>query len=353
MTAMPKQSKKELLNPIRYKTFSLAPTSEFEVSKSLGSSKLVPVYTAKDKGDGATHRFIGTSEAKDRDGEIVLMDGWDFKNYNNNPIVLWGHNNKDLPIGKTVGILKDEVNKAIYFDVQFSESYDFAKTVKGLVEEGILKAVSLGFRVTDWEWSEKLDALLLTKSELFELSIVNVPANQEALIQDSEKSVDEEISTKSVDVESLANVIREMQETIQELQSAMNPSSKGEPNQEIGDVGVTEDGEEIPEGTEPKMEEEPILKTPDISAESIELIVQAVVARLQQAVEPEVKETPETPEANEDESKDEVDSEEVNEVVEPAEVVEEVEEEEDDSVTVSVDELNETDGFIIVNEEEN
>lgn len=352
MTAMPKQSKKELLNPIRYKTFSLAPTSEFEVSKSIGGSKLVPVYTAKDKTDKEAYRFIGTSEAKDRDGEIVLMDGWDFKNYNNNPIVLWGHNNKDLPLGKVVGILKDEVNKAIYFDVQFSESYDFAKTVENLVKEGILKAVSLGFRVTDWEWSEKLDALLLTKSELFELSIVNVPANQEALITDSDKSLDEEVSTKSLDIESLANVIREMQGTIQELQAAMNPSSKGEPNQEIGDVGVTENGEELPEGTEPVTEDEPILKTPDISAESIELIVQAVVARLQQAAEPAVVETPEPTEASEDDSKDEV-VEETNEVEDEEEVVEEEVEEEDKPISVSVEELNETDGFIIVNEEEN
>lgn len=322
-------------NPIRYKTFSLALDSVPVITKGVsGTSNLTFAYKSVDYDSNKSYRFIGTSEVKDRDGEIVLLDGWDFSNYKNNPIVLWGHENRDLPIGKVTAILKDETKRVIYFDVEFSESYELGKTVRGLVEEGILRATSLGFRVLDWEWGENADAWLLTKCELFELSIVNVPANQEAIIQDTSKDI-EDNQTKSVEKDN-ANVLSELREQIEALKlevDALKPSSEAD----------VVDGEPSTDEPLPKTEENDISKTEiTIDEASVASIVEAVLAKLRESDEQEETEEP-APEK-------------VEEVVDP--VVEEpsedpVVEDEDTIDIVDIADLDDTVSFVIINEEEN
>jgi HK97 family phage prohead protease len=139
---------------IRYKTFlpsEQAPMTSMN-EKSFKDS-LVKVFESKQGVDpNSIHRFVGTSEAVDRDGEVILAKAWDFTNYEKNPVVLWSHDRKALPIGKTVGIYTDEATKMTYFDIALSEGYPFSKDVKTLVEEGIIRATSVGFRVNDWMW---------------------------------------------------------------------------------------------------------------------------------------------------------------------------------------------------------
>lgn len=308
------------------------------------------VYKSSDYDEEKTYRFIGTSESKDRDGEIVLLSGWDFSNYKNNPIVLWGHDGRSLPIGKTTAILKDEVNKCIYFDVEFSESYDFAKQVKSLVEEGIVRATSLGFRVTDWEWDEKADALLLTQSELFELSIVTIPANQDALLQES-KGV-EDLNTKSAS-EDLINVVSQLQVSIEAMQNQLNAlTQSSESNPKDDDDGeLKSEGEEIPKteennnieqedkGDESKEEEPTTQASTTLDAASVAtIIVEAVLAKL----------NPKADEPSADEPKDGDQNEETNEdgKSDPKSEVDTLE-------IVSIEDLDETNSFVIVTEEEN
>lgn len=322
-------------NPIRYKTFSLALDTVPVITKGLsGTSNLTFAYKSADYDSDKSYRFVGTSEVKDRDGEIVLLDGWDFSNYKNNPIVLWGHENRQLPIGKVTAILKDETKRVIYFDVEFSESYTLGKTVQGLVEEGILRATSLGFRVLDWEWGENADAWLLTKCELFELSIVNVPANQEAIIEETSKDV-EDNQTKSVEKDD-ANVLNELREQIEALQlkvDALKPSSEGE---------VVE-GEPLQEEPLPKTEEDDISKTNiTIDEASVASIVEAVLAKLRESQEGTQEPTP-TPDAVEEQVDPVVD----NPTEDPT-----VEEEDTISI-VDIADLDDTVSFVIINEEEN
>lgn len=322
-------------NPIRYKTFSLALDTVPVITKGLsGTSNLTFAYKSADYNSDKSYRFVGTSEVKDRDGEIVLLDGWDFSNYKNNPIVLWGHENRQLPIGKVTAILKDETKRVIYFDVEFSESYTLGKTVQGLVEEGILRATSLGFRVLDWEWGENADAWLLTKCELFELSIVNVPANQEAIIEETSKDV-EDNQTKSIEKDD-ANVLNELREQIEALQlkvDALKPSSEGE---------VVE-GEPLQEEPLPKTEEDDISKTNiTIDEASVASIVEAVLAKLRESQEDTQEPTP-TPDAVEEQVDPVVD----NPTEDPT-----VEEEDTISI-VDIADLDDTVSFVIINEEEN
>lgn len=367
-------SLKNLGNPIRYKTFMPSVKTEAIGEKAFGIEKLTTVYESKSAIDKSKiHRFIGTSEAVDRDGEIAKLDGWDFKNYVNNPVVLWGHDHKSLPIGKTVGIYKDEVNKVIYFDIEITDSYDFAKSIKALVEEGILRATSVGFRVQEWDYDEKTEAVVFTKSELFEISIVNVPANQDALVQEG-KELDE-LETKNAEAEGIANVITQIQERLEILTQSVESlvsqnSSKTPEGNTDGEAEVGADAEPAQEMLEaeasitsvsdegtleiPKTNDEAVSAQiePDISDELIARVTQAVLQIIQPQKAEEVKEE----ESPSDESTETIvePEQEASEPTEPTEpVTEPTQEPQEELIAISVEDIDETEGFVIITEEEN
>jgi HK97 family phage prohead protease len=91
-----------------------------------------------------------------------------------NPILLWGHNYFDIKsiIGAVTSVEpkeKEVVMKGVFADTETGQA------ARKLYEDGILKAVSVGFMVK--ERTENI----ITKAELLELSFVSVPANPEAL----------------------------------------------------------------------------------------------------------------------------------------------------------------------------
>lgn len=136
-----------------------------------------------------TYTFIGSDETLDRDGEVIKVDGWQLGNYKKNPVVLWGHNHGIPAIGKSLRTYKEDGE--LKFKVKFATegTHELADTVKALIDDEILKSVSVGYLALKREYpSDEDDAkakqprVVTTKAELYELSIVNVPANQNALI---------------------------------------------------------------------------------------------------------------------------------------------------------------------------
>lgn len=122
-----------------------------------------------------TFTAVGSSEVEDRQGEIVRQAGWNLKNFKDNPILLWMHEH-DKPIGKATRVWLDKTGKSpvLKFKGIISEATEYGRAAKQLMEEGILKTFSVGFRPLEMEGNE------ITKSELFEISLVSVPANPEA-----------------------------------------------------------------------------------------------------------------------------------------------------------------------------
>lgn len=159
--------------------------------------------------------FIGTKEITDRDGDIIKVDGMDLKPYKKNPVVLWAHNRYELPIGKTIRIKKINDNQ-LDFDVEFAppETYSFADTVYKLVSEGYISATSISFLADrdSIEQNPKTEyGRIFNKTELAELSIVNVPANPMALIQS--KSIQKALSDKvinSLELEEFENMLKKL-----------------------------------------------------------------------------------------------------------------------------------------------
>ena len=143
--------------------------------------------TKAGKEDDRTVEFIATKEIADRDGEILMVKGIQTTNYKKNPVVLWAHERGSLPVAKAVKITKS--GETLKIKVQFAtpEEYGFADTVYKLVKGGYLGAVSLGF-MPDFDKIEYPEVKLnqkvwriFHKVDLLEMSIVPIPANQEAL----------------------------------------------------------------------------------------------------------------------------------------------------------------------------
>lgn len=128
----------------------------------------------KDKGEDV-FSIIASTSAIDRQGDSVDQAGWDLKNFNKNPVLLWAHDYSELPIGKVVSARVEKGKLVADFIFASAEANPKAQQIKRLYEEGIVNASSVGFIPLERQGN------IITRSELLELSLVPVPANQEAL----------------------------------------------------------------------------------------------------------------------------------------------------------------------------
>jgi len=98
--------------------------------------------------------------------------------------LLWGHDRSGYPVGKSQWIKNDRKNKTVI------GKFEFASTTKALeawelVEQGFITKVSVGFNVTSQDALSKNDfgGYDIKSAELLEVSLVNIPANRDAVIQ--------------------------------------------------------------------------------------------------------------------------------------------------------------------------
>ena len=163
---------------------------------------------------------IGSQQKVDRDGDIVNVDGIDFKSYKKNPIVLWSHRHSDPPIGKTERVWKDGKNLMFKINYADAETYSFADTIYKLTKGGYINAFSIGFS-PDWEAAEpneKTHGYTFNKTELLEISAVNVPANAQALVQSKsiQKALEDEVIDE-VELKEMELILKELQPTAEDL----------------------------------------------------------------------------------------------------------------------------------------
>ena len=138
----------------------------------------ISIRAAEDGDDDYTLLFIGSDETVDRSGDIVKVDGWDLVNYKKNPVFLWAHDSRQMPIGKAVKVWVEDGK--LKFKIKFAvDEYPFAKLAYDMYKGGYLNATSVGFMIKDWKFED--ENFVSLSQELFELSAVPVPANPNAL----------------------------------------------------------------------------------------------------------------------------------------------------------------------------
>lgn len=125
--------------------------------------------------------FRISSETPDSYNDVIKSDGWDLARFEKNPVVLWAHDHRQPPVGQALSVGVD--GDALVASAKFAdaETYAFADTVYRLLKKGFLRATSVGFFPREWTFDEERGGYNFIANELFEFSIVPVPANPDAL----------------------------------------------------------------------------------------------------------------------------------------------------------------------------
>lgn len=118
---------------------------------------------------------------KDLDGDIIEKGAFADSMKSRNPQFLWGHDMGSVPIGRISLIREDQ--KGLYFEAEMPKDDDRVKgQIAPQMRIGSIKGVSIGFRIKE-RAHQKDGTRLIKQAELFEISLVNVPANPMAAVE--------------------------------------------------------------------------------------------------------------------------------------------------------------------------
>lgn len=116
-----------------------------------------------------------------RDGMIIEQGGWKLDNYQRNPVILWAHNDRELPIGRAVEtkMVKGELVQTHEF-----ATHPRAEEVWQAIRGGFVSATSVRWLGLDagWEKRDGKDVFVFRSQELLETSYVPIPSDPGALI---------------------------------------------------------------------------------------------------------------------------------------------------------------------------
>jgi HK97 family phage prohead protease len=127
--------------------------------------------------------FILSDESVDRMGDVIKLDGWKLSAFKKNPIALFGHQSS-FPIGTWKNIRIEDGALRAKLAMAPAGTSDRIDEIRRLIDAGILKATSVGFRPIKYQAIDPDDpwgGYKFLEHELVETSVVSVPANPNAL----------------------------------------------------------------------------------------------------------------------------------------------------------------------------
>ncbi len=126
-------------------------------------------------------RFVLNDENKQNSyGFKIKTSGISLERFNDNPVMLDGHNPSNLSVIGTWRDIQTE-NGTLTADTSFDTEDENAKAIAGKVERGIIKGCSMGISFDKKNLTYDNGELILTECELLEASIVAIPSNANAL----------------------------------------------------------------------------------------------------------------------------------------------------------------------------
>lgn len=151
-----------------------------------------------DEGNGGMEGYAATfTSGMDRVGETFVKDAFTevLPAFVRDGFIAVGHDWKSMPIATVTEAFEDDYG--LFFRAEFHSDPDaqMVRTrVRERIERGKAVKVSVGFRVPQGGSEQTAEGTLIKKAELFEVSIVNVPANPSAMllnVKDAGLSFDE------------------------------------------------------------------------------------------------------------------------------------------------------------------
>lgn len=146
---------------------------------------------------GPNLEFVLSDETVDRCGDIVTAGGWQLAHFKRNPIALFGHSS-GFPIGRWKNVRVEGGRLVGMLEFAAEGTSQRIDELRRLVEQGILRAVSVGFRPLDDEPIDEKDPYggrRYLKQELLECSLVSVPANPAALARAADLKISDDVIT--------------------------------------------------------------------------------------------------------------------------------------------------------------
>lgn len=132
-----------------------------------------------------------TSEALDRENEVVLSKGINKDYFDRNPIVTFAHKYDELPVGRALWV--KQVPGGWKAKTQYSEATELARSCWQMTKEGILKGKSIGFLPTMIRSPTKEEVsknptwkkanAVIESCLLLEYAVAPIPMNPEALVE--------------------------------------------------------------------------------------------------------------------------------------------------------------------------
>lgn len=139
--------------------------------------------------------FVFSDNSVDSYGDTIDARGWDLKAFTSNPIALFGHD-PSMPenvLGKARNV-RVQGNRLVG-EIVFAEASvnPRAELVYQMIKGGYLNAVSVGFEPVEWSVTKdkaRPGGIDFTKQKLREISVVAIPANENALVQAKAAGID-------------------------------------------------------------------------------------------------------------------------------------------------------------------
>lgn len=180
--------------------------------------------------------FVASDGTRDSAGTVLNQEGWDLERFNQNGIIGYQHkvyggwddtDNPDNVIGKGHAYVDDG---KLMVDIEFEpkEINELAEKVYQKILFGSLKAVSVGFLpIGKGEWGKGEEAVGGSKptyyyagQQLLEVSVVNIPANPNALKKAFDAEADEVNELRKAEEERMAK--KSIQESLEETQTPLD-----------------------------------------------------------------------------------------------------------------------------------
>ncbi len=195
----------------------------------------------KSNDDNRTIEGVFSTADVDRSGDPPIeQESWNLKNFKKNPVVLFAHDSRNIPIGKVTKLKLDEKGNLagkIMFAVDEGVGIygDLIKTVYNLYKGKFMRAFSVGFKLG--EITDDKKGMKLIKNELLEISCVPVPANALALAK-----------AKGLDLGAL--------DKVDEIDETIDFKKDAESNEDSPDEGAEDTGDNNEESGEDDAEDD-------------------------------------------------------------------------------------------------